>query len=324
MARSQLPMSRNTVLGALGALVAVLAMSLFTVDETQTAIRFQLGEIVQDNYKPGLHWKWPLINNVRKFDRRLQTLDTEPERFLTAEKKNVIVDSFAMWRVEDVRRFYTTVGGDATQANVRLDQIVKDSLRSEFSKRSIQEVVSGDRVQIMETLSRLLREQATHLGIAAVDVRIKRIDLPADVSNSVFSRMKAERLRVAKDFRSRGAEAAERIRADADRQSTVILAEAYRDAERQRGEGDAQAADTYAQAYSKDQDFYSFHRSLSAYRQSFNSRDDVLVLQPDSQFFRYFNQAQSSAAPPQLSPAPSSETLQPNPAPSNEAPLPAQ
>lgn len=234
MARSQLPMSRNTVLGALGALVAVLAMSLFTVDETQTAIRFQLGEIVQDNYKPGLHWKWPLINNVRKFDRRLQTLDTEPERFLTAEKKNVIVDSFAMWRVEDVRRFYTTVGGDATQANVRLDQIVKDSLRSEFSKRSIQEVVSGDRVQIMETLSRLLREQATHLGIAAVDVRIKRIDLPADVSNSVFSRMKAERLRVAKDFRSRGAEAAERIRADADRQSTVILAEAYRDAERQR------------------------------------------------------------------------------------------
>lgn len=298
MARSSLSMSRNTVLGALGALAAVLAMSLFTVDETQTAIRFQLGEIVQDNYQPGLHWKWPLINNVRKFDRRLQTLDTEPERFLTAEKKNVIVDSFAMWRIEDVRRFYTTVGGDATQANVRLDQIVKDSLRSEFSKRSIQEVVSGDRLQIMETLSRLLREQATHLGIAAVDVRIKRIDLPPDVSNSVFSRMKAERLRVAKDFRSRGAEAAERIRADADRQGTVILAEAYRDAERQRGEGDAQAADIYARAYGKDQDFYSFHRSLNAYRQSFNSRDDVLVIQPDSQlFFRYLNPAQPGEAP---------------------------
>lgn len=292
MAGSPLPMSRNIVLGALGTLVAVLAMSLFTVDETQTAIRFQLGEIVQDNYKPGLHWKWPLINNIRKFDRRLQTLDTEPERFLTAEKKNVIVDSFAMWRIEDVRRFYTTVGGDASQANVRLDQIVKDSLRSEFSKRSIQEVVSGDRMQIMETLSRLLREQATHLGIAAVDVRIKRIDLPADVSSSVFSRMKAERLRVAKDFRSRGGEAAERIRADADRQGTVILAEAYRDAERQRGEGDAQSADIYAQAYRKDQGFYSFQRSLSAYRQSFNSQDDVLVLQPDSQFFRYLNQAQ--------------------------------
>ncbi|MER2526525.1 MAG: protease modulator HflC [Candidatus Competibacter denitrificans] len=292
MASSLLSLSRNALLGALIGVVAVLAMSLFTVDETQTAIRFQLGEIVQDNYPPGLHWKWPLINNVRKFDRRLQTLDTEPERFLTAEKKNVIVDSFAMWRIEDVRLFYTTVGGDAAQANVRLDQIVKDSLRSEFSKRTIQEVVSGDRDQIMETLSRLLREQATQLGIAAVDVRIKRIDLPADVSSSVFSRMKAERLRVAKDFRSRGGEAAERIRADADRQSTVVLAEAYRDAERQRGEGDAQAADTYAQTYGKDQDFYSFYRSLTAYRQSFANKDDILVLQPDSQFLRYFNKAQ--------------------------------
>jgi len=292
MARTALPMSRNAGLSLLVGLGLVLAMSLFTVDETQTAIRFQLGEIVQDNYRPGLHWKWPLINNVRKFDRRLQTLDTEPERFLTAEKKNVIVDSYAMWRVEDVRLFYTTVGGDPTQANVRLDQIVKDSLRSEFSKRTIQEVVSGDRDQIMETLSRLLREQAAQLGIAAVDVRIKRIDLPPDVSSSVFSRMKAERLRVAKDFRSRGGEAAERIRADADRQSTVVLAEAYRDAERQRGEGDAQAADIYAQAYGKDQEFYNFYRSLSAYRQSFVGKDDVLVLQPDSQFFRYFDKAQ--------------------------------
>ncbi len=292
MARTPLSMSRNALMISVVGAVLVLAMSLFTVDETQTAIRFQLGEIVQANYRPGLHWKWPLINNVRKFDRRLQTLDTEPERFLTAEKKNVIVDSFAMWRVEDVRLFYTTVGGDAAQANVRLDQIVKDSLRSEFSKRSIQEVVSGDRDQIMEILSRLLREQATQLGIAAVDVRIKRIDLPPDVSSSVFSRMKAERLRVAKDFRSRGGEAAERIRADADRQNTVVLAEAYRDAERQRGEGDAQAADIYAQAYGQDQDFYNFYRSLSAYRQSFGGKDDVLVLQPDSQFFRYFNKPQ--------------------------------
>jgi membrane protease subunit HflC len=292
MARTPLSMSRNALMISVVGAVLVLAMSLFTVDETQTAIRFQLGEIVQANYRPGLHWKWPLINNVRKFDRRLQTLDTEPERFLTAEKKNVIVDSFAMWRVEDVRLFYTTVGGDAAQANVRLDQIVKDSLRSEFSKRSIQEVVSGDRDQIMEILSRLLREQATQLGIAAVDVRIKRIDLPPDVSSSVFSRMKAERLRVAKDFRSRGGEAAERIRADADRQNTVVLAEAYRDAERQRGEGDAQAADIYAQAYGQDQDFYNFYRSLSAYRQSFGGKDDVLVLQPDSQFFRYFDKSQ--------------------------------
>ena len=292
MAGSQMPVSRNVLLGALAAIAAVLATSLFTVNETQTALRFQLGEIVEANYKPGLYWKWPLINNVRKFDRRLQTLDTEPERFLTAEKKNVIVDSFAMWRIEDALRFYTAVGGDPAQANVRLDQIVKDGLRSEFSKRTIQEVVSGDRDQIMETLSRLLKEQATQLGIASVDVRIKRIDLPADVSNSVFSRMKAERLRVAKDFRSRGAEAAERIRADADRQGTVLLAEAYRDAERQRGEGDAQATDIYAEAYGKNPDFYSFHRSLAAYRHSFGNKDDVLILQPDFQFFRYFNKAQ--------------------------------
>ena len=290
MALSQLPVSRNVLLGAVSAVVLLLSLSLFTVDETQTALRFQLGEMVEADYQPGLHWKWPLINNIRKFDRRLQTLDTEPERFLTAEKKNVIVDSFAMWRIQDVRRFYTAVGGDPVQANVRLDQIVKDGLRSEFSKRTIQEVVSGDRDQIMETLSRLLKEQAKQLGIAAVDVRIKRIDLPPDVSNSVFSRMKAERLRVAKDFRSRGAEAAERIRADADRQSTVILAEAYRDAERQRGEGDAQATDIYAQAYGKDQDFYSFSRSLTAYRQSFGDKSDVLLLQPeDSHFFQYFN-----------------------------------
>ena len=293
MALSQLPVSRNVLLGAVSAVVLLLSLSLFTVDETQTALRFQLGEMVEADYQPGLHWKWPLINNIRKFDRRLQTLDTEPERFLTAEKKNVIVDSFAMWRIQDVRRFYTAVGGDPIQANVRLDQIVKDGLRSEFSKRTIQEVVSGDRDQIMETLSRLLKEQAKQLGIAAVDVRIKRIDLPPDVSNSVFSRMKAERLRVAKDFRSRGAEAAERIRADADRQSTVILAEAYRDAERQRGEGDAQATDIYARAYGKDQDFYSFSRSLTAYRQSFGDKSDILLLQPEgSQFFQYFNKLQ--------------------------------
>ena len=293
MALSQLPVSRNVLLGAVSAVVLLLSLSLFTVDETQTALRFQLGEMVEADYQPGLHWKWPLINNIRKFDRRLQTLDTEPERFLTAEKKNVIVDSITMWRIQDVRRFYTAVGGEPIQANVRLDQIVKDGLRSEFSKRTIQEVVSGDRDQIMETLSRLLKEQAKQLGIAAVDVRIKRIDLPPDVSNSVFSRMKAERLRVAKDFRSRGAEAAERIRADADRQSTVILAEAYRDAERQRGEGDAQATDIYARAYGKDQDFYSFSRSLTAYRQSFGDKSDVLLLQPEgSQFFQYFNKLQ--------------------------------
>ncbi len=284
----------NTVLrtvgfGIIGIAVFIVLFCLFTVDETQTAIRFRLGEIVQSNYEPGLHFKWPFINNIRKFDRRIQTLATEPERFLTVEKKNVIVDSFVKWRIQDVRRFYTAVGGDADRANLRLDQIIKDGLRSEFSKRTLQEVVSGERAQIMEVLVTTAQEEATKLGIEAIDVRIKRIDLPEEVSSSVFRRMRAERERVARDFRSRGAEAAERIRADADRQRTVISAEAFRDAERTRGEGDAKAAETYAQAYGKDLEFYDFYRSLNAYRNSFANKQDVLVLQPNSSFFKYFN-----------------------------------
>lgn len=284
----QLPASRNAVIGALAVLIILLAFAVFTVDETETAIRFRLGEIVEADYEPGLHFKVPFINNVRKFDARIQTLDTEPERFLTVEKKNVIVDSFVKWRIRDVARFYTAVAGDYTQANLRLDQIIKDGLRSEFSKRTIQEVVSGDRRQIMNILATTAAREASRLGIEAVDVRIKRIDLPPDVSSSVYRRMRAERERVARDFRSRGAEAAERIQADADRQSSVILAEAYRDAESVRGEGDARAADIYAQAFGKDREFYSFYRSLNAYRNSFGSRNDVLVLQPDSEFFQYF------------------------------------
>ncbi len=284
----QLSASRNTIIGILAVLVILMAFALFTVDETETAIRFRLGEIVQADYEPGLHFKVPFINNVRKFDARVQTLDTEPERFLTAEKKNVIVDSFVKWRIKDVARFYTAVAGDYTQANLRLDQIIKDGLRSEFSKRTIQEVVSGDRRQIMTILATTAAQEASRLGIEAVDVRIKRIDLPPDVSNSVYRRMRAERERVARDFRSRGAEAAERIQADADRQSSVTLAEAYRDAESIRGEGDARSADIYAQAFGKDREFYSFYRSLNAYRNSFGSREDVIVLQPDSEFFQYF------------------------------------
>ncbi len=289
---STFAMHRYAILSAFVSVIIMLVMSFFTVDETQTAIRFQLGEIVEANYEPGLHWKWPLINNIQKFDRRLRTLDIEPERFLTSEKKNVIVEPFAIWQIQDIRLFYITVGGDSSQANIRLEQIIKDGLRSECSGRTLQEVVSGDRGQIMANLSHLLKEQASYLGIDAVDLRIKRIDLPAEVSSSVFNRMKVEQLRVAKDFRSRGAEAAERIQADADRQSTVLLAEAYRDAERQRGEGEAQAADIYARIYSKDQDFYSFYRSLNAYRQGFGGKDDLLILQPDSRFFRYFNKPQ--------------------------------
>jgi membrane protease subunit HflC len=281
-------MSRNVLFGGVAAVVILGSLAVFTVDETQTAIRFRLGEIVEANYDPGLHFKVPFINNVRKYDARVQSLDTDPERFLTAEKKNVIVDSFVIWRIADVGRFYTAVAGDPNRANLRLDQIIKDGLRSEFSKRTLQEVVSGDRRQIMEILSTIASREAKQLGIDVLDVRIKRINLPDEVSSSVFRRMRAERERVARDFRSRGAEAAERIRADADRQSTVILAEAYRDAERTRGEGDARAAEIYAKAYGRNPDFFGFYRSLNAYRGAFSSKDDILVLQPESPFFRYF------------------------------------
>jgi membrane protease subunit HflC len=283
------PVSRNTLIAVVAVVVILGSLSVFTVDEKQTAIRFRLGEIVGTDYQPGLHFKVPFINNVRKYDKRLQALDTEPERFLTVEKKNVIVDSFVQWRIADVARFYTAVAGDAARANLRLDQIIKDGLRSEFSKRTLQEVVSGDRKQIMDVLTTTTSREAKQLGIEVLDVRIKRIDLPSEVSSSVFRRMRAERERVARDFRSRGAEAAERIRAEADRQSAVILAEAYRDAERARGEGDARIADIYASAYSKDNDFYSFYRSLNAYRSAFEGKNDIFLLRPDSEFFKYFN-----------------------------------
>lgn len=289
-------MSKNTLTAlavVVGFIVLLFYSTLFTVYESQTAVRFQFGEIVQANYRPGLHFKIPIINTIQKFDARVQSLDTEPEQFLTAEKKNVLVDSFVKWRIEDAKRFYTAVGGNPARANLRLDQIIKDGLRSEFSIRTVKEVVSGDRAQIMEILVGTASEEASKLGISVIDVRIKRVDLPEDVSESVFARMRAERERVARDFRSRGQEAAERIRADADRQHTVTLAEAYRDAETKRGEGDATSAEIYARAYTKDSEFYRMYRSLNAYRASFSSNDDILVLQPkDSTFFQYFNESE--------------------------------
>ena len=288
-------MGRMKTLGG-GLLLLVLfigSFSLFTVKEWERAILFRLGEIVRNDYTPGLHFKVPFINNVRKFDGRIQTLDVDPERFLTSEKKNVIVDSFVKWRIKDVGRYYTAVRGDVAQANLRLDQIIKDGLRSEFGKRTLKDTVSGDRAQIMDILTSTANPLANEIGIEIIDVRIKRVDLPPDVSNSVFRRMQAERERVARDFRSRGAEAAERIRADADRQRTVIVAEAYRDAEQTRGEGDARAADIYAQAFGKNEEFFSLYRSLNAYRGVFGSRDDMLILQPDSDFFRYFREREA-------------------------------
>ena len=275
--------------GALLAIVIVIAsFSLFVVTEREKAIMFRLGEIVDTDIKPGLHWQTPFINNVRKFDARIQTLDAEPERFLTSEKKNVIVDSFVKWRIKDVANYYTATGGDAMRANLRLSQIIKDGLRGEVAKRTIQETISGERAEIMNIITAAANEEAKAFGIEIVDVRIKRVDFPQEISDSVFDRMRAERQRVAKDLRSHGAEAAEKIRAEADRQRTVILADAYREAEKLRGEGDASATEIYAKAYGKDVEFYSLYRSLNAYKSVFADKSDVLVVEPDTEFFKYF------------------------------------
>ena len=272
-------------------LVALAGFSLFTVAEWEKAIMFRLGEIREADFKPGLHVKIPFINNVRKFDGRLLTQDVEPERFLTVEKKNVIVDSFVMWRIADVKRYYKAVAGDERNARLRIEQVIKDGMRGEFSKRTINEVVSGERDVIMEELTKAANRQAQQIGIEIADVRIKRIDLPAEVSNSVYRRMQAERSRVAKEFRSRGFEESEKIRANADRQRQVLIAEAYREAEQIRGEGDAKAAEIYASAYGKNQEFYAFTRSLKAYQEAFQGGSDVLLLEPDSEFFDYFDRA---------------------------------
>ncbi|KUJ75162.1 protease modulator HflC [Thiomicrospira sp. XS5] len=274
----------------IAAVLFIGSNALFTVQQGQTALVFRFGEIVEDNLKPGLHFKTPFVNNVRLFDARLQTLDAEPERYLTSEKKNLLVDSFVEWRISDAKKFYTAMNGDIRLANLRLAQIIKDGLRAEFGSRTVQEVISQDRRVIVKEIQANTGESVSNFGIDIVDVKIKRVDLPQDVSDSVYQRMEAERNRVAKDLRSQGSEAAERIRADADRQRTIILADAYRDAETIRGEGDATAADIYAKAYSKDPDFYAFYQSLNAYQQSFNSKTDMMVVDPKSDFFKFFNQ----------------------------------
>ena len=280
-------MSTNKLLVGLAALLLVGMMCVFTVNQTEKAIKFRLGEIVKNDYEPGLHFKLPFINNIKKFDARIQTMDAKPERFLTAEKKNVIVDSFVKWRIGDVTKFYTVVAGDIDQANLRLDQIIKDAFRNEFSKRNIKQLISTDRSAIRDTLTNNSKAVAAKLGMEIVDVQVMRIDLPPEVSSSVYRRMEAERERVAREFRSQGAEAAERIRADADRQRVVLLANAFRDAEKLRGEGDATSAEIYAKAYGADTEFFTFYRSLNAYKKTFSS-SSMMVLDPDSDFFQYF------------------------------------
>jgi len=280
----------------LGPILLVIAIfvglqSIFVVKETDYAIKFRLGEVVRADYEPGLHWKTPFINNIVKFDRRLLLLDMPPEQMNTAEQKYVDVDYYMKWRIEDPREFYiSTSGGDFLIARARLAQLIRDDLREEFARRSLNEVVSIQRRDMMEDLQRQVSEGAKQFGIAINDVRIKKIELTEEVLDSVFNRMETQRTEYANELRSLGRERAEEIRADADRQVRVLLAEAERDAARLRGEGDARATNIYAEAYNRDPEFYAFLRSLEAYRNSFGSGRDVLLLDSDSEFFRYLEQ----------------------------------
>ncbi|MDP3009006.1 MAG: protease modulator HflC [Methylococcales bacterium] len=279
---------QNKILVALGLVLIVGMMSVFTVSETEKAIKFRLGEIVKDDYTSGIHFKLPFINNIKKFDARIQTMAEKPEQFLTSEKKNVIVDLFVKWRIGNVTTFYTAVAGDVNQANLRLNQTIKNAIRGEFSKRDIKQLVSTDRSAIRDVLMEKSKTIAPNLGIDIIDVQVMRIDLPKEVSSSVFRRMEAERESVAREFRSQGAEAAEKKRAEADKQRVVELANAFRDAETLRGEGDAISAEIYSKAYGADTEFFTFYRSLNAYKKTF-SKSSMMVVDPNSDFFQYFN-----------------------------------
>ena len=281
---------KNLLPAALVALALLIYASTFTVNEWESAIKLRLGEIVGSEYSPGLHFKVPVLNDIKKFDRRIQTLDSAPQRFLTIEKKDVIVDSYAKWRIANPAQYYRATGGNVGRTSRLLSERINTSLRDEFGKRTIQEVVSEDRQELMTQLSKAIDLNAAELGVEVVDVRVKKIDLPPEVSESVYSRMRAERERVASDLRAKGNEAAERIQADADRQRTVTLAEAYKESEQLRGAGDAKASEIYAKAYSQDADFFAFYRSLNAYRGAFGAGGDMMVLQPDSEFFRFFRE----------------------------------
>lgn len=275
-------------IGLLAGAAVLASSSLYVVNETQRAIRLQFGEVVQTDIQPGLHWKIPVYNTVRLFDTRVQTLDARPSRYLTGDRKGVIVDSFVKWKIEDVTRYYEATAGDEQAAMRLISPRVDESLRNEFGRRTLVEIVSEQRDELMirpieELNEALLRE----MGVSILDMRVKQIDLPTEVSNSVYERMRTERQREAREYRAQGQEQGERIRAAADRNRQVILATAQRDAEILRGEGDAEAAAIYAQAFEQDSQFYTFLRSMEAYREAFSSKDDIMVVSPKSDFFRY-------------------------------------
>jgi len=275
-----------------GLVLVILSGSVFTVGERELAIKFRFSEIVRADYEPGLHFKMPFINSVQHYPKWLLTINNPKELFLTKEKKNLFVDFFVKWRINDIGEYYRSSGGESAVAGQRLLQIVKDGIRAEFAKRTVPEVVTAERREIMDDMLSKARANAARLGIEVVDVRVKRIEFSDEVSDSVFRRMREERSRVASELRAEGAENAERIRAEADRERTVLLAEAYRDAEKLRGDGDATAAAVYAEAYTRDPEFYSFHRSIEAYTKSLGTKSDVLVLGPDSDFLRYLKNSQ--------------------------------
>ncbi len=281
-------MNNRNILTSLLVLIIVVSSSTFIIDEREIAIKFRLGEIVNLYEDPGLYFMIPFVNNVKKYDSRLLTMDSKPEQFLTSEKKNVIVDSFVKWRITNPQNFYRASKGDERIGINRLSQIINDLTKSEFSKRTINEVVSGDRDTLMNIVKTEANKDAGALGITVVDVRLKKVDLPDEVSDSVYARMVKERATVAKAFRSKGKEEAQGISALAERESETIIAEAYKEGQEIKGEGDAISTDTYAKAYNLNPEFYSFYRSLNAYKESFSEKQDVLVIQPDSDFFKYF------------------------------------
>ena len=276
------------ILLGLIAVLMMLVLSAYTVDQRQAAIKFQLGEVVAIQDKPGLYFKWPFIENVRSYDMRIQTLDTkEPERIQTKEKNNVLVDTFVKYRIVDIKQFFVSTGGDFVRAEIRLSQSVNDDLRAEFGQRTLAEVISGERNKIMDNLRVRTDKDARSIGIEVLDVRLKRVDLVPEISADVYRRMDSERKRVANELRSTGSGEAEKIRADAERQREIILAEAFRDAQKIKGEGDATATKIYAQAFTKNAEFYAFYRSMDVYKNSFRNKSDVMVLDPSSDFFKY-------------------------------------
>ncbi len=278
------------VLGIIG------SASVFTVNETEKAILFKWGKIQRADYDAGLQFKLPFITNVRKFDKRIQTFDAKPEDYLTEEKKILVVDSFIQWQIDDVKAFYVSMSGDMAIAQERIATIVKEGLRNEFGKRNMYEVISGERHVIMDDINKLANKDVKSFGVRIVDVRIKRIEFPPKVSNKIFRRMETERTRIAKELRAQGNESAAKITSEADRQVTILKADAFKQAETIRGEGDAKASDIYALAYGKNTEFFTFYRSLNAYQNAFSNASDIMVIEPDSDFFSYFKNTQKKAS----------------------------